>query len=288
MIGNNFAVQTYQIKPATKKNKEPAICEISDKNKSEPETPNKNNKALVSFQGLGKFSLFVRKKAEESVNGLAIPSGNIYGQGKSKVLQSLKNINFYNLPSVKEGLNRLGELKNNKNAFSEFDSVSELMLNVSEDFAKKVENILSLKNRKLVKIINNGSNSIVFQLDKNPLTQEEEILKISYKPNHPEVLGRNFEPSFDIPVLEKGKVRSDANKTIYYCIHPKASGEGINDSHVNEVVDQIQKTGHEIQDMNPDQVMIYNGKPCLVDPECAKINLNSPGNEDNFWQELYY
>ncbi len=234
----------------------------------------KNTAGQVLFRGSNCPDLVIQ--------GITIPGYNFsdesYPGSKKPKLTGLKNISLTTPLPVKEGLNRLSELsgKLTNKKYSIYHT-QKTMFGYMANFANSVDKIPSLRDRKLYKIVNNGLNTCVFDIGYNPNSGKKEVLKISNVPNYPvlpgyesltnnfKMLGRNFEPEFDMPIFDAGKIGG-----IYYYIQAEGTEEGVNIAIVNEVLKKIRKNGYmATTDMDERQVRIYEGKAYLIDPECA-------------------
>lgn len=236
----------------------------------------KNTGMQVLFLGNAIEPAIRETDSELEINGKIIPKENIkfWNHCNEYELISPKNIMLKTPLPVKKGLIKLSELTKDleNNNYTVISSLKE-NLSLVKDFAGSVHKIDYLKNRDMHKLLNTGSASIAIDIGVNPDTKEKEVLKFSTSPNFPESLGRRFEPSFDLPIFEQGNIDG-----FYYYIQPEANTDEITSEHVKEITKEIENKGYESFDlgsspveMAKEQVMMYKGRPYLIDPECARL-----------------
>ncbi len=201
------------------------------------------------------------------VDGIIIPESNFETNYKGETwIASFKDVRAERPLPIKEGLKKIASLKRSFLARGyRISEVEKHILNNIADFAKVIDKSPYLRNRTFFKIINNGGDNVAVNIGYNQINKEYEVLKISREPNHPEVLGRIHERSFDLPVFSQGKING-----LHYYIQPMAITEGITSEMVEEVRQKIEKKGYELaDDFGAQQIGIYRERPYLLDPDCA-------------------
>lgn len=120
-----------------------------------------------------------------------------------------------------------------------------------------------LKDEKLVSLMDAMNSTIVLELEGN------RVLKmIKYNPFP---VGRNFEPSFDLPVL------SDvySHKGYYMFVQEKADTDDIDSDALDSVIERIEEAGYEPYDIIGNEMQVgwseIKQDYMLLDTECARV-----------------
>ena len=144
--------------------------------------------------------------------------------------------------------------------FEEWELKDKEQIKILKEFLQTCD---ELKDEKLVSLMDAMNNTLVLELEGN------RVLKmVKYNP-FPE--GRNFEPSFDLPVL------SDvySHKGYYMFVQEKADTDDIDSDALDSVIERIEEAGYEPYDIIGNEMQVgwseIKQDYMLLDTECARV-----------------